>query len=64
AGDWKFWLDLPVEKKDLLLEILRPAPTGELLAHRVSRRVNHPEFDGPDCLDPVPDDGSGQLTLF
>ena len=63
-GDWKFWLDLPGEKVDLLQEMLKPDPTGELLAYRVSRRVNRPEFDRPECLDPAPDEDSGQLPLF
>ena len=63
-ADWKFWLDLPPKKADLLQEMLKPAPAGELLTHRVSRQVNHAEFDRPECLDPAPDENSGQLPLF
>ena len=62
--DWKFWLDLPGDKADLLLAMLQPAPADELLAHPVSRRVNRSDFDGPECLEPVQNDGGGQLPLF
>ncbi len=63
-NDWKFWLDLPPEKADLLLARLKPAPIENWLAHRVSRQVNHPGFDKPECLTPVQDENSGQLPLF
>ena len=62
--DWKFWLDLTPGKADLLQEMLRPAPADELLAHPVTPGVNSPDFDGPECLDPVRDDRGGQLPLF
>ncbi len=64
AEVWKFWLDLSLEKTDLLQEIMQAPATGELVAHRVSQRVNHPEFNGPECLDPAPDENSNQLHLF
>lgn len=64
AEQWKFWLDLPAQKADLLLEMLNPSPSGDLLAHPVTPRMNRPDFDGPECLDPVRNDRGGQLPLF
>jgi putative SOS response-associated peptidase YedK len=64
AKDWKFWLDLPAQKADLLLAMLQPAPADELLAHPVTPRMNRPDFDGPECLEPVRNDHGGQLPLF
>lgn len=63
-GDWKLWLDLDPAKADLCLALLRPAPVEDLLAYPVTPRVNRPEFDRPECAEPVWDDGPGQLNLF
>ena len=64
AADWKFWLDLPAEKVDLLHQMMKPAPAGDLVTHPVSREVNRPDFDDPRCLEPVRDEGDDQLALF
>ena len=64
ARDWKKWLDLPGEKADLLLDLLKPDETDELLTHPVNRRVNSPDFDEPGCLEPLRDESGGQLPLF
>jgi len=37
-----------------LVELLQPYPAPGLIAHPVSRRVNAPEHDAPDCIEPVP----------
>lgn len=62
--DWKFWLDLPPEKAETLLEMLLPLPADLLQAWPVSREVNRPVFDRPQCLTPIWDDQGGQLNLF
>lgn len=64
AHDWAAWLDTPADQADRLQAVLLPAPSGELVAHPVSRRVNRPEFDEPACLEPVPEEGDNQLALF
>lgn len=64
AGDWKFWLDLPAEKAETLLGLLRPLPPELMQSWPVSRQVNSPSFDQPSCVQPVWDDQGGQLNLF
>lgn len=61
---WKDWLDLPGDKADHLLKLLRPSSPDILLAHPVTRKVNKPAFDQPECLEPVWDDPQGQMNLF
>jgi putative SOS response-associated peptidase YedK len=41
------WLDGPSPA-----EVLRPAPSGTLRARPVSKRVNAPRHDDPECIDP------------
>lgn len=62
--DWKIWLDLPADKAHQLTKLLRPCDAEFLRAHPVSRRVNKPDFDDPECLKPVWDDPRGQMNLF
>ena len=47
-----------------LTSLLQPCPPEILVAHPVSRKVNRPDFDHPECLDPIWDDPGGQLNLF
>ena len=63
-ADWKFWLDLPGEKVETLLSLLRPLPAELMQAWPVSREVNSPAFDQPQCVEPIWDDQGGQLNLF
>jgi putative SOS response-associated peptidase YedK len=37
-----------------LEELLRPHPHAEMEAFPVSRRVNSPANDGPECIAPLP----------
>jgi putative SOS response-associated peptidase YedK len=64
AGDWKFWLDLPPEKAEDLVELLRPLPGDLMHCWPVSRQVNSPQNDSPGNVQPVWDDRGGQLNLF
>lgn len=63
-SDWKFWLDLPADKAEDLLALLKPLPSDLLMAWPVSRKVNSPAFDQPQCIEPIWDDQGGQLNLF
>ncbi len=63
-SDWKAWLDLPADQAKQLMKLLRPCAPDVLLAHPVTRQVNKPAFDQPDCLEPVWDDPEGQMNLF
>ncbi len=64
AGDWKLWLDLENDQTEQLTSLLQPCPPEILTAHPVSTRVNKPDFDRPECLEPIWDDPGGQMNLF
>jgi len=64
-GTWDQWLD--PERKDAaaLRVLLVPAQDGTLTRHAVSDRVNKPEQDGPDLIEPVEEiDPNGQARLL
>ena len=44
------WLDPAAEGKDQLLDMLRPYPAGEMEAYPVSKRVNSPRNNSPECI--------------
>jgi putative SOS response-associated peptidase YedK len=44
------WLDATEKPRDLLLPLLRPYPSKEMMAHPVSQRVNSPRHDDPACV--------------
>ncbi|NOX63767.1 MAG: SOS response-associated peptidase [Chloroflexi bacterium] len=46
------WLD-PATPPDILRHLLRPYPAEEMLAYPVSRLVNNPANDGPECIEPL-----------
>ena len=48
------WLDPELRDPDRLIRLLRPYPADRLQAYRVSRRVNSPTYDAPDCIAPEP----------
>lgn len=50
--DWARWLD-PESASDGLLNLLRPAVTGELTATAVSTAVNNVRNNGPQLLEPA-----------
>lgn len=52
AEDRDLWLDRASDRQ-ALLGLLRPPPGGTLVARRVSTRVNRPEEDDPELLEPV-----------
>ena len=54
--DWAAWLDPATARPDLA-RLLVPYPAQGMRAWPVNRRVNSPVTDGPELLDPVPDDG-------
>lgn len=46
------WLDLRSDTKELQ-ELLHPCPEDELEFFEVSKVVNSPQHDGPDCIEPA-----------
>lgn len=59
--DHDLWLDRGIRQSDLLLPLLRPYPSEEMTSYPVSRRVNSPENDDPQCIEPLP---HGQSTAL
>jgi putative SOS response-associated peptidase YedK len=53
---WGAWLD-PAAERGELARLLAPYPAGAMRAWPVNRRVNSPVTDGPELLDPAPEDG-------
>jgi putative SOS response-associated peptidase YedK len=44
------WLDQATEGKDQLLDMLRPYPAREMEAYPVSKHVNSPRNNSPECI--------------
>ncbi len=55
------WLSLDITDPAALLPLLAPYPADAMAMHAVSRKVNKPEFDAADCIEPVDDEPT---TLF
>ena len=51
--DYELWLDPDFEEKEALTSLLRPYPSGAMEAYPVSRRVNSPSNNAPDCIEPA-----------
>lgn len=49
----KIWLDPEVKDSARLLSLLAPYPQDQLEAFEVSRRVNAPTIDDPQCIEPM-----------
>lgn len=54
--DEDLWLDPTVKDVPSLLDCLTPYPDGALEAYAISRRVNTPAFDAPECIAPATED--------
>jgi putative SOS response-associated peptidase YedK len=54
ADEMDLWLD-PQAPKEALQDLLRPYEGGELTAYPVSKVVNAPVNDRPECVEPVPE---------
>lgn len=50
--DYEIWLD-PEAPPNVLIGILQPLPDGLLEARAVTRRLNNPRFDSPECIEPL-----------
>lgn len=60
---WSEWLDPTNDDVETLGKLLVPAPASLLALHPVSRAVNNVKDNGPDLIDPAPDD-PGQEALL
>jgi putative SOS response-associated peptidase YedK len=55
--DYALWLDPEAQDIDALHRLLNPYPPGEMEAYPVSRYVNAPQNEGPDCILPLAERG-------
>ncbi len=55
------WLDPEVKDKEVLLELLKPYPSEEIETYPVSKMVNSPANNSPECI--KPSGGQGRLVL-
>jgi len=53
ADDYAQWLDLGLRGSSLLGRVSRPFPAAAMVALPVSRRVNDPGHDDPECAQPL-----------
>ena len=51
--DYDMWLDPDFEEKEALTSLLRPYPNDVMEAYPVSRKVNSPSNNAPDCIKPA-----------
>ena len=51
--DFNSWLDLQEQHPDKLKELLRPLADDLMASHAVSKLVNNPRNERPDCVRPV-----------
>jgi len=47
------WLDPAIQDPAKLLPLIRPYPAEEMDAYPVSRWVNKPDHDSPECIEPM-----------
>jgi putative SOS response-associated peptidase YedK len=47
------WLDPEVKDQERLIDLLKPYPADQMEAYPVSRRVNSPSNNSPDCIKPA-----------
>jgi putative SOS response-associated peptidase YedK len=53
AGGYQRWLDPEVQKFEDVSDLLEPFPADRMVAHPVSKKVNRPDFDLPECIEPI-----------
>ena len=51
--DYDRWLDPAEQRVDLVKELLRPLPDDFMVSHAVSKLVNNPRNERPECVAPA-----------
>jgi putative SOS response-associated peptidase YedK len=64
AEDVEAWLSPGGADAAPLRQLLIAPPTDEWTAYAVSTRVNKPDHDAPDCIEPATDEPPRQMGLF
>ena len=47
------WLDPDIKDSDKILPLLKPYPSIEMEAYEITKLVNNPQNDSPDCINPA-----------
>ena len=50
SRDEEQWLDGAATPFDKVQPLLRPFPAELMAAHEISKRINNPKYDAPDCV--------------
>lgn len=53
ADGYERWLDPEIQKFDQVSDLLEPFPAETMTVCPVSKKVNRPDFDLPECIEPV-----------
>ncbi|MBI4595851.1 MAG: SOS response-associated peptidase [Candidatus Tectomicrobia bacterium] len=48
-----YWLDSSITDSEEIITFLKPYPAELMQSHEVSRLVNSPAYDGPECIKPL-----------
>jgi putative SOS response-associated peptidase YedK len=57
----KIWLDREIEDPNALMPLLAPYNASKMDAYEVSKKVNSPAYNEPDCIEPEGNDEKQQL---
>ncbi|MGC8829898.1 MAG: SOS response-associated peptidase [Verrucomicrobiia bacterium] len=57
--DYHLWLDDSVKDIKLLENLLKPFPPERMRRYKVSRMMNNPKFDSPECFKEIANDAPG-----
>lgn len=52
-SNYASWLDPDNQQIDALTALLKPYPASAMIAYPVSRKMNNPTHDRPDCIEPI-----------
>lgn len=53
ASSYDTWLDPDCQNAPALNQLLLPFPAKEMQAYPISKKVNKPTYDAPDCIEPT-----------
>ncbi len=59
----RLWLDREIQDPDLLMPLLTPYASKEMEAYEVSKKVNSPSYNEPDCIKPASSEEQQSLGL-
>lgn len=59
----RLWLDREIQDPDLLMPLLTPYASKEMEAYEVSKKVNSPSYNEPDCIKPAGSEEQQSLGL-